>query len=135
MTAEERLANLEQKLARMETEKVVRAREFILEDENGKVRGILSAAGGDPGLRLYDEKGMLRATLDATEYGPGGLFLRDAKGKLRAAVCVPELIGPGVDLHDAKGKLRAALGMTEDVPGVWLLDRNGNVIWSATGRS
>ena len=37
--------------------KVIRAKEFILQDANGKLRAVLSVEKGEPGLHLYDEKG------------------------------------------------------------------------------
>ena len=64
----------------MTTQRVLRARKFILEDENGELRALLCIGKGGPGLYLYDEKGKLRAMLRVGKYGPR-LSLSDEKGK------------------------------------------------------
>jgi len=58
MTTEERPERFdERQLA--DAPKVIRANEFILEDENGVTRAVLSALKDGPNLVLYDEKGNL----------------------------------------------------------------------------
>ena len=60
--------------------RTVRANEFILEDENGKIRAWLRVDKGRPGLYLYDENGEVRAALGMGKDGPG-LGLLDGAGK------------------------------------------------------
>jgi hypothetical protein len=50
--------------------KVIRANEFVLEDENGKARAGLAAFKDGPGLGLSDAKGTPRAGLAAFKDGP-----------------------------------------------------------------
>ena len=63
MTTEERLEKVERELAAVyalgvgAVPKTIRAKEFILEDENGKRRAGLRVLKDGPGLYLYDEDG------------------------------------------------------------------------------
>lgn len=43
--------------AQVQGAKVIRASQFILEDENGKSRATLSASRGSPRVALFDENG------------------------------------------------------------------------------
>jgi hypothetical protein len=55
--------------------KVIRANNFILDDENGKPRATLDVFMDTPGLKLADENGKPRASLALTKLGPKlGLF-------------------------------------------------------------
>ena len=60
--------------------KVIRARQFILEDENGETRAALYVDKDGPTLGLTDEKGQARAMLYVGKVGPV-LGLLDEKGK------------------------------------------------------
>ncbi len=61
--------------------KVVRANEFILEDENGKNRAQLGVDKNGSVLSLYGENGKKRAELGVVKAG-AGLVLADEKGKV-----------------------------------------------------
>ena len=61
------------------------------------------AIGGEPTLRLYDEKGA-RMGLDITEAGSPGLALLDPDGKTRAAMVLSNDNSPSLTLYDADGK-------------------------------
>jgi hypothetical protein len=61
--------------------KVIRANQFILEDETGKTRGMLAMTEDGPSLRLIDETGNLRAALGVKKDGPV-LGLLDENGKV-----------------------------------------------------
>ncbi|MGD0015300.1 MAG: hypothetical protein ABSD56_12905 [Bryobacteraceae bacterium] len=61
-------------------EKVIRATQFVLEDENGNHRASLGLAAGGSRLNLSDENGTVRAMLHVFKNGPV-LSLFDEKGK------------------------------------------------------
>jgi hypothetical protein len=60
------------------------------------------AIGGEPTLRLYDEKGA-RIGLDITEAGSPGLALLDHDGKTRAALVLSNDNNPSLTLYGADG--------------------------------
>jgi len=62
-------------------EKVIRAKRFVLEDENGKTRASLIVGKDGPGLVLLDENGKPRAMLSVLKDGPG-LALYDENGNV-----------------------------------------------------
>jgi hypothetical protein len=66
------------------------------------------AIGGEPTLRLYDEKGA-RMGLDITEAGSPGLALLDPDGKTRAAMVLSNDNSPSLTLYGANGKPIKAL--------------------------
>jgi hypothetical protein len=61
------------------------------------------AIGGEPTLRLYDEKGA-RMGLDITEAGSPGLALLDPEGKTRAAMVLSHDSSPSLTLYGPDGK-------------------------------
>jgi hypothetical protein len=61
------------------------------------------AIGGEPTLRLYDEKAA-RIGLDITEAGSPGLALLDPDGKTRAAMVLSNDNSPSLTLYGADGK-------------------------------
>jgi hypothetical protein len=61
------------------------------------------AIGGEPTLRLYDEKSA-RMGLDITEAGSPGLALLDPDGKTRAALVLSNDSSPSLTLYGADGK-------------------------------
>jgi len=67
--------------------RTVRANKFVLEDENGKARAILTVDEDGPRLSLLDDAGKPRAALGVTADGPM-LALLDANGKVRAGLAV-----------------------------------------------
>jgi len=82
--------------------KVIRANMFILDDENGKARAMLTMFKDGPGLDMSDEKGKIRAMLSTTKDG-ATLDLLDANGKMRVGLRTTK-DGAALDLFDAKGK-------------------------------
>src|SRR5579863_6525778 len=61
------------------------------------------AIGGEPTLRLYDEKGA-RMGLDITEAGSPGLALLDPDGRTRAAMVLSNDSSPSLTLYGPDGK-------------------------------
>lgn len=124
----------------------ISAKGFFLEDENGKLRGVLTLDEGEPYLALYDnkgttralmtvggkratgftvtdEKGMARAVMEMTSDGPR-FNLGDENGKYRVVmVCTPKSVGMG--LNDENGKTRAMLSLRTEGPALDLVDQNG----------
>ena len=104
------------------TAKLIRANTFILEDENGKVRGMLAVDHLGSGLTLYDEKGMPRTWLAVGKEGPD-LNMNDENGNPRASLNVGK-DGPMLNLNDENGKTRAWLHEDENGPDLALIDEN-----------
>jgi len=151
MTTEERLTTLEQELAATRRRfrwllvglalglgvwvfvraggRTVRANMFILEDENGQTRAMLSVTAGRPGLDLYDEKDRLRAILSVVKDGPM-LSLINENGEARASLGVLAP-GSGLGLFDEAGEIRAGMYVAKEGPSLALRDAAGKMIWSA----
>jgi hypothetical protein len=122
------------------TAKEIRARSFILEDENGKSRAALLASKDGAGLALYDKNGELLAALGVIKDRPT-LALYDEKGKIRAYLAADE-DGPLLVLRDENGKIRFVAGKTKVVTSdgttfeypessLILFEPDGKVVWSA----
>jgi hypothetical protein len=128
----------------------IRAKKFVLEDENGKMRATLAMAENGPMLSLSDENGKIRAALKVAD-GKPSLSLHDVDGKERASLMVGTLgpyltlydendmlradlsVGKGssnLSLSDENGKERAVIGMFDE-PDLVLFDENGELIWAA----
>jgi hypothetical protein len=104
-------------------ERVVRANEFILEDEMGEVRASLAILGDNPLLFLFGKNGKSSAGLNIVGDNPS-LFLSDENDKplVDLSICKE---GPMLKLYDKNGKHRAALVVLKDGPGLALCDENG----------
>jgi hypothetical protein len=133
------------------TGEVVRAKTFIVEDENGTTRVILSVIKDVSGLSLidengtprvllsvdkdgarmgmYDENGKTRAWLGLDKDGPG-LGLYDENGTPRVGLCLDK-DGAGLGLDDENGKTRVWLSVDKDGQRLGLYDENGKSTWSA----
>jgi hypothetical protein len=135
--------------------KEIRAARFIVEDENGHTRGVLSSSDGPnadergPALSLLDENGLPRAMLMVSKDGPalrmydenrklrmllvsvkGGtsLSLQDENQTPRAGLAFLDKEGQSImGLHDGNGKVRACVDMDTRTgwPAVRLLDEKG----------
>jgi len=110
-------------------ERTVRANEFILEDERGRVRGVLAVDKDGPWLTLRDAAGQDRARLGVMADEPG-LVLADENGKFCALLRVSK-DGPALGLADENGNPRVVLRVSKDGPVLDLADKKGKVIWSA----
>ena len=60
---------------------VIRADKFMLEDERGRPRAVLTMDKGGPVLAMLDVKGHVRAMLRVRKDGPGLISLHDKTGK------------------------------------------------------
>jgi hypothetical protein len=132
----------------------IRARKIVLTDAMGIQRVCLTALGNNPGLQLYDDRGICRGDFVASHYGssaesviPGPeIHLRDTNGRDRLWFAVDakgprvtlndeygnaRLIedmdnkGPGIAVYDGKCHIRAAIGMFDNCPVIKLNDEHG----------
>src|SRR5512139_446038 len=71
--------------AQAQGSKVIRANEFILEDQNGKTRAMFALTKDGPWLALLDENEKHRVGLTVSKTGPG-LALLDENGKFRVTL-------------------------------------------------
>jgi hypothetical protein len=101
----------------------IRARSFILEDENGKERAALVGSKDGASLEMLDENGKVRAKMSVDKDG-SMLLLSDENGKLRAGLSAHKF-GAGLVLYDENGKYRAMLGTGKDGPSLSLTDEKG----------
>ena len=85
---------------------VIRANQFILEDENGKPRASLTAAKAGPSLSLHDEMSRTRVALRLDKDGPA------------------------VSLACENGTTCAWLSVNKNGPRLVLWDENGKTIWT-----
>ena len=72
---------VQEKAAVQET---VRAKEFVLVNEQGAPVGTFGTFGGRPGLMLRDQTNKVRLVLGVDEGGQPGFALIDENGKIRA---------------------------------------------------
>ena len=105
--------------------KEIRANSFVLEDENGKTRVLLSSPKEGPVLGMLDENGQARVGLSVYKNGPV-LKLYDENGKSRAWLSVDK-DGPALGLGDENGKVRASLVVVNKVPIMLMYDENGKI--------
>ena len=89
------------------TTKVIRANEFILEDENHKPRASLGATKDGAKLSLYDKN------------GKGGVMLGATKD------------GANLSLYDENRKARGMLSVNKGGAGLRLCGPDGETLWSA----
>ena len=108
--------------------RVIRANQFILEDENGKTRASLFLHNDGPVLALVDENGKPRATLTAAKAGPS-LSLHDEISRTRVALRLDKE-GPVVSLACENGTTCAWLSVNKNGPRLVLWDENGKTIWT-----
>ena len=151
MTTEERLATLEReqaetkaKLAQLEKalktqRQEVRARSFVVVDENGKTRAMMDMYKGGPRLLMFDENSKARTALGMTEHG-ARLRLFDENGARAELRTGKE--GPALILWDENGQNRALLGASKTLTpdgttttspesSLLLSGADGKVRWSA----
>jgi len=118
----------------------VRARDFILEDAQGRERANLTVASAGPGLVLYGEDGKLRVGLSVWSDGPG-LHLYNATGSEGIVMHMPSE-GPEFYVYDANG-FETDIGITglispttgetrkTSAASIVLFGKDQKVLWSA----
>lgn len=120
------------------TAKEIRARSFVLEDDNSKIRALLGIFKGEERLLLYDENAKPRAYLDRSglmvademsndlasltvDKNGGNLYLSGAKGNMGASLAVGK-DGPSLNLSDINGRPRVSLSLVKDATVLTLWD-------------
>jgi len=109
-----------------EVSEELRAKNFVLEDGNGRVHATLGMFEGGAMLRLNAENGDVGATLYLNDER-AGLTLNDKNGKHRAVLAVTQNI-PILCLYDEKGEPRASLAVIKDGPRLNLRDAKGQLM-------
>lgn len=124
----------------------IQAKKFVMVDESGKTRAMLSVLKSQPGLCLYSEKGEARVMLGVLDDGEPGLSLNHEKNIPGALLSVTK-DGPilemfdengkpsvrlhstkddsGLSVHNKKAEARVALGMVEGTPRLGLYNEKG----------
>jgi predicted transcriptional regulator len=133
-------------------QKVIRSKTFILEDKDGKIRGIWGLSDeGNPVLQLYDKNGKARASigmdkisdkvtprfmlLDRDENQSAGIFstkegsmlILNGRNSQRITAAVYKN-DPSIRMFDEKGIERISLVVKKDTVCIALLDKNGKVV-------
>ena len=106
--------------------RIIRARAFIVEDENGKTRAMLNVNDSGPALIMVDAKGMPRVGLTVRN-NRASLDLLDAAGEIRAMLVVLEE-GPVLSIDDENGEACAILRVDKNGPRLTMFDKRGKVL-------
>jgi hypothetical protein len=133
----------------------VRARSFVLVDDNGKKRARLGVKEGDAAFALFDAEenprimlltgaatgsqltigdaaGKFQANLSVSADNAAALLLNDPAEKQRVGLLVTPEGASGVQFSDEAGKQRAFLGAdTDGSPSAQLSDAAGKTLWKA----
>lgn len=108
-------------------EDVMTGQRVVLKDENGRIRVLLKADGGEPGMGLFDENGELIALITIIE-GMGTLRFRDSKGNLKCSLG-QDRIATRLIVFDSLGVGCLEIGSYDFGPGLRLGgDDDWNVI-------
>jgi hypothetical protein len=115
---------------------VVEAREFLMRDGKGVIRGaLLMLADGRPALRLNDVNGKARAMLYLNPEAGGALRLTDLNGDQRAVLELSESGLPQLRLNDENGSVRTLVRPgAESRPAIVLIGENRKTVWSSPVR-
>ena len=109
------------------TGNVVTASEFRLVDQWGNERATLAMDGnGEPGFKLFDRNGTMRAQLDTFENTPS-LILCDKEGARRTYFGMDNDTGSGIlDMYDQSGASLANMSLDGNTGHITVGDSNGN---------
>lgn len=115
-------------VAAMKVDPVIRAKAFIVTDEQGHDRAVFGEKQGVPGIVLFDQRGGTRVDMEVDRSGPY-LRLIDERGKIRTSmVSLPS--GGAVTVSDATGRVRVGLGDLNQNPNLSLMNDKGKVVWT-----
>lgn len=105
---------------------VVTAREFRLVDKDGNTRIAMSIDdNNEPGIRLYDRSGQVRAQLDTWQQTPS-LILNGPDGSRRVYFGMDSQGGGMLDMLNPDGSEMVTVDATDGTPRVTLHDENGS---------
>jgi hypothetical protein len=92
-------------------------------DDTGKVRVVIDATGGVPGISLVDAQGSVRALIGLDLLGSPSLLLSDAAGKSKVGLGVV-YGGANILFYNEKGEASMSVD-TSGSPNITLKDANG----------
>lgn len=119
-----------------EGERIVRARMFVVEDENGKVRAKLGLddawAPGIVALHLLDEDEAPWFGAYGSSSAGGSMSLFDKHHNARAHMSGDDHLGPGLKLFDSEGEPRAKLCLFDGRPTLEMSTKNGKLVAGAS---
>ena len=117
-------------MSTMDNHKKLRVQSIELVNEEGKVYGELSVVNGCPGLHLYDENGVLRASLGVNNASVSGVTLYDASGMPTVNLCTHD-DGSAVEFFTPAPNYRTALSIDNYTsigqPRLVFLDKEGRI--------
>jgi len=114
-----------QALPEQKVEEEMRAKRFVVVDENGETRVVLAATDDRSFLSLSDNKGRERLSLCVTGDGTG-LYFNDKAGT--NMINLSESGGvPALFFGDEYGRERVGLGVTKKGPSLQLRDAGGKI--------
>jgi hypothetical protein len=100
--------------------RVVEADRFVLRDDDGRARALLTMDEKSPTLALFNEQGKARLTLRAAADG-ATLSIKDGSEAVAEVLVTEE--GPGVKL--LSGRSSVLVGIVRDGIGLGIVDRTG----------
>lgn len=102
------------------------AERFVLRDDAGRERAVLSCDDGTVALALRDEQGHDRVGVSLDRGGTAGFTLLGPEGGARAGLVLTSDGTPCMGLHDAAGRSVMAIGVNDQgVPFMGLNDARG----------
>ena len=112
--------------------KEVRARSFVLEDENGKTRADLAVGKDGVGMAMFDENGKTRVGLATTK--DGSRLRLFGENQVDRTELVADKDGGGLGLVNDDGKIRVGLIILKDGAGLTLSDASGQSVLLKTNK-
>lgn len=120
-------------MGQVKAKKVVEAEKFVLRNNGGIIRAMLSVRENHnlANLAFFDEAGSIRIALGAGGDGPSSFFgFYDQGGKNRVSLLLNPDVGPILKFRDEKERDRAELRI-KDGASMYFYNKAGKVIWSA----
>ena len=103
----------------------VRAKRFVLVNEEGTTLGTFGALDGQPAIAMHDQNKKLRALFAIDSNGQPGLVLFGENGNAQAQLVMGR-VEPRLVLQDQEKKARAVFALDKDgQPGLGFVDENG----------
>ena len=108
----------------------IRARKFVLVDENDKARAWLAVSNNNqPNLLLFGNNGQLRVELNLDNNDDPWLALYGKYGMARTSLGIFK-DNPRLGQYDKNGKPRVSVYISNNKSGITFYDRNGKITWS-----
>ena len=104
---------------------------FSGSDGHKRVSVVIDDTGG--ALGIIDRNNKIRAILKMQRDFSPSFTLRDKDGKDRAIFELDANGDPRIQLFDPYGQARGLFGLTKDIPGIFLNDEQGELVWGKIG--